>query len=184
MKTTLQRLAAIDWQKTAQDLSEKGYATIPKFLSKKHCNQYIGLYDETHLFRKAVVMERYRFGRGAYKYFCYPLPEIVQTIRENIYPKLAPIANKWMKDLGIAHHFPSTLSTLLKQYHQNNQLLPTPLLLKYGKGGFNTLHQDLYGTVYFPLQSVLFLNEPEVDFTGGEFVLTQQVPRTQSKRLF
>lgn len=183
MKTTSQKLATLDWQKIALDLSEKGYAIIPRLLSNKQCSECIDLYDRPNTFRKTVVMERHRFGKGEYKYFCYPLPTIVQTIRENMYPKLALIANKWMHELGIAHQFPHTLSALLKQCHLNNQLRPTPLILKYGKGGFNTLHQDLYGTVYFPLQTVLFLNEPEIDFTGGEFVLTQQLPRAQSKAI-
>ncbi|MFK7813714.1 MAG: 2OG-Fe(II) oxygenase, partial [Maribacter sp.] len=118
-----------------------------------------------------------------YKYFDYPLPKIIQTIREEIYPKLAPIANLWMKVLKIEKQFPKTYNELQEQCHDNNQLKPTPLILKYGKGGFNTLHQDLYGDIFFPLQTVFFLNEPDVDFTGGEFVMTQQTPRAQSKAI-
>ena len=128
-------------------------------------------------------MERYRFGLGEYKYFDYPLPSIIQTLREEIYPKLAPIANLWMKVLKVEKRFPDSFDELQAQCHANNQLKPTPLILKYGKGGFNTLHQDLYGDVYFPLQTVFFLNEPDTDFTGGEFVMTQQTPRAQSKAI-
>src|SRR5690606_12403675 len=118
--------------------------------------------------------ERYRFGLGEYKYFDYPLPKIIQKLRETIYPKLSPIANLWMKVLKIEKSFPKTVEELQSLCHKNNQLKPTPLILKYGKGGFNTLHQDLYGDVYFPMQAVLFLNEVDKDFTGGEFVLIQQ----------
>ena len=128
-------------------------------------------------------MERYRFGLGEYKYFNYPLPNLIQNIRENIYPKLAPIANAWMKVLNIHKIFPNTHQELLKQCNDNNQTKATVLILKYGKGGYNTLHQDLYGEIYFPIQTVLFLNEPDEDFTGGEFVLTQQTPRAQSKAI-
>ncbi len=183
MHTIPDKIAAVNWQKIAHDLSKNGHAIIPSLLSSKQCTQCIGLYDQATNFRKTVRMERYRFGRGEYKYFSYPLPEIVQALRTSVYPRLAPIANKWMIDLGIARQFPPTLSALLQQCHHNNQLLPTPLILKYGKGGFNTMHQDLYGTIYFPLQAVLFLNTPEVDYTGGEFVLTEQVPRAQSKAI-
>lgn len=126
-------------------------------------------------------MERYRFGLGEYKYFNYPLPDLIQTIRKTIYPSLAPIANYWMKVLNIDTKFPDTFQELQARCHANNQLKPTVLILKYGKGGHNTLHQDLYGDVYFPIQTVLFLNKPDEDFTGGEFVLTQQTPRAQSK---
>jgi hypothetical protein len=143
----------------------------------------IDLYDNPKGYRKTVVMERYRFGLGEYKYFDYPLPELVQAIRENIYPKLTPIANLWMKVLKIDKIFPKTLRELLALCHSNDQLKPTPLILNYGVGGFNTLHQDMYGDVYFPLQTVLFLNEPDKDYTGGEFVITQQTPRAQSKAI-
>ncbi|WP_103072577.1 2OG-Fe(II) oxygenase [Aquimarina sediminis] len=173
----------IDWQQITSDMHEKGYAIVPKYLSEKECHQFIEQYDNTDGYRKTVVMQRYRFGIGEYKYFDYPLPGIIETIRSTIYPKLAPIANVWMKVLKINTRFPETLLELREQCHANNQLKPTPLILKYGKGGFNTLHQDLYGDVYFPIQAVFLLNEPEVDFTGGEFVLTQQTPRAQSKAI-
>jgi hypothetical protein len=128
-------------------------------------------------------MERYRFGSGEYKYFDYPLPPVVQKLREGLYARLAPVANIWMKALKIDRQFPGTFSELQKQCRNNNQLKPTPLMLRYGKGGYNTLHQDLYGEVYFPLQAALFLNEPDRDYEGGEFVLTQQTPRAQSKAI-
>ena len=122
-----------------------------------------------------------RFGLGEYKYFNYPLPDIIQQIRTNVYPYLAPIANAWFKALNIDTQFPLAHAELLQKCHDNGQQKATILILKYGKGGFNTLHQDLYGDIYFPIQAVLFLNEPDKDFTGGEFVLTQQIPRAQSK---
>ncbi len=128
-------------------------------------------------------MERYRFGLGEYKYFDYPLPPDIQALREHLYPKLVPIANAWMKDLNMTTFFPGSLEALLRQCLAQGQNKPTPLLLKYGEGGFNTLHQDLYGDVYFPLQVVFFLNRPDIDYRGGEFVLTQNTPRAQAKAI-
>ena len=183
MENLKSKLATTDWQSVSESMNEKGYAIIPKILSDLQCNELIQEYNNENLYRKTVVMERYRFGLGEYKYFDYPLPKIIQTLREKIYPKLSPIANLWMKVLNIDKIFPETFEELQSLCHQNNQLKPTPLILKYGKGGFNTLHQDLYGDVYFPMQTVLFLNEPDKDFTGGEFVLTQQTPRAQSKAI-
>ena len=179
----VEKIADIDWQKIAEKMNESGYAVVSKFLSENQCGEMIELYNNLHGYRKTVVMERYRFGLGEYKYFDYPLPKIIQEIRENVYPKLVPIANVWMKALKIDKRFPETFQELQAECHKHHQLKPTPLILKYGKGGFNTLHQDLYGEVYFPLQTVLFLNEPDVDYTGGEFVLTQQTPRAQSKAI-
>lgn len=183
MENLKKELATTDWQSVSESMNEKGYAIIPKILSDEQCNELIQEYNNENLYRKTVLMERYRFGLGEYKYFDYPLPKIIQTLRETIYPKLSPIANLWMKVLNIDKIFPETFEELQWLCHQNNQLKPTPLILKYGKGGFNTLHQDLYGDVYFPIQTVLFLNEPDKDFTGGEFVLTQQTPRAQSKAI-
>lgn len=177
------RLTTTDCQSVAESMNEIGYAYIPKILTDDQCEELIQAYDNEYAYRKTVIMERYRFGLGEYKYFDYPLPKIIQRLRETIYPKLSPIANLWMKVLKIEKSFPDTLEELQLLCHQNNQLKPTPLILKYGKGGFNTLHQDLYGEIYFPMQAVLFLNDPEKDFTGGEFVLTQQVPRAQSKAI-
>ncbi len=177
------RLARIDWKFISESMNEKGYSIIQNILSDEQCNELIKEYNNEKLYRKTVIMERYRFGLGEYKYFDYPLPKIIQTLRETIYPGLSSIANHWMKVLNIDKAFPETFEHLQSFCHQNNQFKPTPLVLKYRKGGFNTLHQDLYGEIYFPMQCALFLNEPDKDFTGGEFVLTQQIPRAQSKAI-
>lgn len=183
MKEIQSKVETINWQGITEEMNKKGYTIIPEFLSENQCKEMIDRYDNPKGYRKTVVMERYRFGMGEYKYFDYPLPELVQAIRENIYPKLVPIANLWMNVLKIEKTFPKTLRELQKQCHSNHQLKPTPLILKYGIGGFNTLHQDVYGDVYFPLQTVLFLNEPDEEYTGGEFVIIQQTPRAQSKAI-
>lgn len=183
MDNLKKRLTTTDWQSVTVSMNEKGYALIPKILTDEHCRELIQAYNDEDQYRKTVVMERYRFGLGEYKYFNYPLPPIIQTLREVVYPNLSPIANLWMKALKIEKHFPKTFEALQSLCRQNNQLKPTPLILKYGKGGFNTLHQDLYGDIYFPMQAALFLNEPDEDFIGGEFVLTQQTPRAQSKAI-
>ncbi len=177
------QIAALNGQQTAENLHSKGYALIPGVLDNEECRQLISDYSCEDLYRKTVVMERYRFGLGEYRYFAYPLPALIQQLREHLYPVLAPVANLWMRVLGIDQHFPETHEALLERCRNNGQLLPTALILKYGKGGFNTLHQDLYGDVYFPMQVVLFLNEPGTEYTGGEFVLTEQVPRAQSRAI-
>lgn len=174
-------LAAIDWQKASVQMNEKGYYIIPGLLPAAQCDELIQDYNNADLYRKTIVMERYRFGSGEYKYFRYPLPPLIQHIREETYPQLATIANAWMSQLNLERRFPAAFSDLQMQCHANNQTQPTVLILKYGKGGHNTLHQDLYGEIFFPIQIVLFLNEPGNDFTGGEFVMTEQVPRAQSK---
>ena len=178
-----QNIEAINWPSLTESMHEKGYALVPDLLSDDDCLQLIKNYDNPETYRKTVVMERYRFGSGEYKYFNYPLPGLIQTIRESIYPHIAPIANTWMKVLNIETRFPETFRELQTLCHSNNQKSPTVLILKYGPGGYNTLHQDLYGDIYFPMQLVLFLNEPDEDYTGGEFVLTQQMPRAQSKAI-
>ncbi|MGH9819949.1 MAG: 2OG-Fe(II) oxygenase [Pyrinomonadaceae bacterium] len=174
--------STIDWEKVAADMHDKGYACVPRVLPDEYCEEFIGNYDAS-IYRKTVTMKRHRFGLGEYKYFDYPLPELIQTIRASVYPKLSPIANTWAGQLNIDNLFPTTFKDLQKLCIENGQTKPTPLILKYGKGGFNTLHQDLYGEVYFPMQLAFFLNEPGVDYTGGEFVLTEQVPRAQSKAI-
>lgn len=178
-----QKLQNIDWDLVAERMHDNGFAIIPNFLTKNECEDLKANYNNPNAYRKTVVMERYRFGLGEYKYFNYPLPDLIQQIRTEIYPQLAPIANVWFKALNIDKQFPPTHQELLQQCQANNQEKATVLILKYGKGGFNTLHQDLYGDIYFPIQTVLFLNEPDKDFTGGEFVLTQQIPRAQSKAI-
>ncbi|WP_159467465.1 2OG-Fe(II) oxygenase [Dyadobacter sp. 3J3] len=176
-------LDTIDWSAVTEHMHENGYCLLPKIVHDDACNALINSYDNSAFYRKTIVMERYRFGSGEYKYFQYPLPDLIQNIRESIYPKLATIANKWMQVLHIDKTFPDSFSELQVLCHANNQTKPTVLILKYGKGGFNTLHQDLYGEIFFPMQLVLFLNEPEVDYQGGEFVLMQQTPRAQSKAI-
>lgn len=181
--TTKEQTAAMDWPSITEAMHQKGYAIASDILSATQCDTLINSYNEHRLYRKTVVMERYRFGFGEYRYFSYPLPNLIQEIRQEIYPYLAPIANQWMKALNTDLQFPNVLSELKLLCDVQNQTKPTVLILKYGKGGFNTLHQDLYGEIYFPIQIVLFLNEPDQDYLGGEFVLTEQIPRAQSKAI-
>lgn len=166
-----------------EHLHSQGYALLRQLLTSEECDTLKVAYHHSNFYRKTITMERYRFGLGAYKYFNYPLPPILQSLRETMYSKLVPIANAWMNVLNIDTTFPQTHPELIVQCRAKLQTQPTVLILKYGNGGFNTLHQDLYGEVYFPLQCVLFLTEPERDYTGGEFVLTQQTPRAQSKAI-
>lgn len=177
------RIKDINWPSVGESLNQKGFARVEKFLTPNECTDSIASYHQPNLYRKTITMERYRFGLGEYKYFNYPLPSLIQSMRESIYPNLAPVANGWMQMLSIDKKFPYTLSELHAQCREQNQIKPTVLILKYGEGGHNTLHQDLYGEVFFPIQLVLFLNQPEKDFTGGEFVMTQQTPRAQSKAM-
>jgi len=177
------KINSLDWNTITEDMHSQGYALASEILTSNQCKEIIHLYENQDLFRKTVVMERHRFGKGEYKYFDYPLPQAIQELRETIYARLSPIANQWMKALRMDTSFPNSLLALQKLCQANDQKRPTPLLLKYGAGGFNTLHRDLYGDVYFPIQTVFFLNEPDVDYTGGEFVLTQQTPRAQSKAI-
>ncbi|MCZ4244475.1 2OG-Fe(II) oxygenase [Pedobacter punctiformis] len=176
-------IKAAHWDQLTEQMHQNGFAIIPNLLSDEQCETLKDNYNNPDAYRKTVIMERYRFGLGEYKYFNYPMPNLIQSIRTAIYPHLAPIANAWMRVLNIDTKFPDAHAELLSLCHTNNQLKPTVLILKYGQGGFNTLHQDLYGDVYFPIQTVLFLNEPDKDYTGGEFVLTQQTPRAQSKAI-
>lgn len=180
MTDIIQKINSIDWHQITEAMHRNGYAHIPGFLPEKECEILKSGYHQP-IYRKTVVMARHRFGLGEYKYFNYPLPELIQTIRTYIYPHLVPIANSWFKALQIDRIFPERHEEFLKQCHHNGQHKATALILKYGKGGFNTLHQDLYGDLYFPIQVVLMLDEPEKDFAGGEFILTQQIPRAQSK---
>ncbi|MFL6376719.1 MAG: 2OG-Fe(II) oxygenase [Nitrososphaeraceae archaeon] len=183
MKNIHGKMADVDWQTITGEMNEKGYALVSRFLLGQSCDELTSKYNSSDLYRKTITMERHRFGLGEYKYFRYPLPDLIQTIRTAIYPKLAPIANSWMNMLNLQRHFPETFDDLQRLCHNHNQTKPTVLILKYGKGGHNTLHQDLYGEIFFPFQLVFFLNEPEVDYTGGEFVLTEQIPRAQSKAI-
>jgi len=181
--TSHDKILNADWKTITESLHARGYAVVPEVLTCVECDSLIQKYSDEELYRKTIVMERYRFGLGEYKYFNYPLPELIRNIRQTIYPKLAPIANKWMQVLNINTSFPDSFDGLMKLCRANGQDKPTALILKYGPGGFNTLHQDLYGEIYFPMQAVLFLNEPNKDFEGGEFVLVEQIPRAQSKAI-
>lgn len=183
MKTIVDKIEEVNWDLVGEDMHQNGYAIIPNVLSDEQCEMLKADYDNSKLYRKTVVMARYRFGLGEYKYFNYPLPNIIQTIRTSIYPKLAPIANAWFKALKINTVFPLNHEELLKRCHENGQQKATVLILKYSKGGFNTLHQDLYGDIYFPIQIVFVLDKPDTNFTGGEFVMTKQIPRAQSKAI-
>jgi len=177
------QIAAINWVQVADGLNKKGFALVPGFLDDESCGHLLQNYEIRTLYRKTIVMERYRFGLGEYKYFSYPLPGLLQTIREEVYARVWPVANEWMDMLGIAKKFPASLDALREDCFSKGQPEPAVLILKYGKDGHNTLHQDLYGEVFFPLQLVIFLNEPGTDYTGGEFVLLQQTPRAQSKAI-
>ena len=183
MQKVTQKIEDVAWGNITEKMHQNGYAIIPGLLDTEQCEVLKADYYNPKLYRKTVVMARHRFGLGEYKYFSYPLPDLIQTIRTSIYPHLAPIANAWFRALKIETQFPLEHSEMLRQCHESGQQKATVLILKYGKGGFNNLHQDLYGDVYFPIQIVLFLNEPDIDFTGGEFVLTQQIPRAQSKAI-
>jgi len=183
MTTLIQKIKDIDWVEITENMHQNGYAVIPGFLEDEECEHLKADYEKAGLYRKRVIMERHRFGLGEYKYYDYPLPDIIQNIRTHIYPHLAPIANTWFRALQIDKQFSLSHNLLLDECHTNEQKKATPLILKYAKGGFNTLHQDLYGDIYFPIQAVLMLNQPGKDFTGGEFVLTQQIPRAQSKAI-
>ena len=171
----------LDWSRIQEGLNAKGFATIGELVDIKQCDELIALWGKAELYRKKVVMERHRFGMGEYQYFNYPLPRIIQQLREEIYPYLVAIANRWMQVLRTDVQYPDSHESFLQQCHDKGQKQATPLILKYEKGGYNTLHQDLYGEVSFPLQLVLFLSEYEQDYEGGEFVITEQVPRAQSK---
>jgi len=183
MKDTEEKLSSVDWERVTEEMNAKGYAIIPDVISNEQCEQLVNNYSSTAQYRKTITMEGYRFGSGEYKYFKYPLPDLLQSIREEVYFHLAPIANSWMKMLEMDKRFPDKFIELQNLCHTKNQIHPTVLILKYNKGGFNTLHQDLYGEVFFPIQAVLFLNEPNEDYTGGEFVLIQQNPRAQSQAI-
>ena len=175
-----ERMLDIAPETLADDLAAQGYATRP-LLTADTCRMLAASYDEDHRFRKRIVMEQHAYGRGEYKYFAYPLPDPVAALRVALYPPLAVVANAWRRTLGESEMFPDTLDAYLARCHAAGQTRPTPLLLRYGPGGFNCLHQDLYGDLVFPLQVAVLLNEPNEDFTGGEFIMVEQRPRAQSR---
>ena len=175
------RIQTLDWDRISEDLYARGNAMIEQVISPEECHTLAGLYSENGLFRSRVVMERHGYGRGEYKYFAYPLPNIVAHLRQAFYPRLAPIANHWNEVMGIAVRYPDQHAAFLARCHAAGQLRPTPLILQYGADDYNCLHQDLYGEHVFPLQVAVLLSEPGKDFTGGEFVITEQRPRMQSR---
>ena len=162
-------------------LERQGFAYLPAILSAQQCDNIRRLYNEEKLFRSTINMERYRFGSGEYKYFSYPLPDLIQSMRSELYPLLAPAANDWMEKLKLDVRYPDDHAAFLAWCHDNGQRRPTPLILRYESGGYNTLHQDLYGDVYFPFQVVFMLTNPGKDFDGGDLVFVEQLPRAQSK---
>ncbi|MEO8372503.1 MAG: 2OG-Fe(II) oxygenase [Candidatus Solibacter sp.] len=171
----------IDWPHIAADLDAYGCAVVSRVFNAEQCTALSNLYADDDLFRSRVVMARHGFGRGEYKYFRYPLPPVIATLREAFYPHLAPVANRWNEAMGLEVRFPAEHAAFLAACHAAGQDKPTPLLLEYGPGDYNCLHQDIYGDLVFPLQAAFLLSAPGTDFTGGEFVLTEQRPRMQSR---
>jgi hypothetical protein len=171
----------MDWERVSADLDAQGSARIESLISRDECDALAALYPSEGCFRSRVVMARHGFGRGEYKYFRYPLPELIGKLRSALYPGLARIANRWNAAMGIDLRFPDEHAAFIRRCHRAGQRRPTPLLLQYAAGDYNCLHQDLYGEQVFPLQLTLLLSAPGQDFTGGEFVLTEQRPRMQSR---
>jgi uncharacterized protein len=165
--------ASRDWAGVERALDAGGNAVLRRLLTADQCRQLAALYSREEGFRSTVVMARHGFGRGEYKYFSYPLPPLLQDLRQALYPTLVPIANRWNQRLGIAVRYPATLTEFLDRCHRAGQLRPTPLILQYGAGDYNCLHQDLYGEHVFPLQVAILLSQPGEDFDGGEFVMTE-----------
>ncbi|MBV9782252.1 MAG: 2OG-Fe(II) oxygenase [Acidisphaera sp.] len=175
------RVVGLNWQRIGADLDARGCAVTGPLLTAGECAALVGAYDAESGFRSRVVMARHGYGQGEYKYFAYPLPEQVASLRAALYPHLAVVANRWADALGHPSDFPPEHQAFLARCHAAGQTRPTPLLLRYGAGDFNCLHQDLYGDIHFPLQVAFLLSRPGGDFTGGEFVLTEQRPRMQTR---
>lgn len=179
--SVVDRVEASDWEGVSGSLDAQGSAMLERLLSPDECRALAGLYSDETRFRSRVVMARHGFGRGEYKYFSYPLPGMVAYLRSALYPRLAPIANRWNAAMRIDVRYPQRHADFLARCHEAGQVRPTPLLLQYGADDYNCLHQDLYGEHVFPLQVAILLSEPGTDFTGGEFMLTEQRPRMQSR---
>lgn len=176
-----ERVAEADWNAVTDEVDEYGCALLPRLLTPGECAEIVELYDESELFRSIINMQRHRFGHGEYRYFARPFPEAVERLRQELYPRLLPIARDWYAKLGREAEWPDTLDEWLRRCHEAGQQRPTPLLLRYDPGGWNALHRDLYGDKVFPLQVVINLNDPGRDHTGGEFLLVEQRPRAQSR---
>ena len=175
------RIAGLEWGRITSEIDQRGWATTGPLLTSEECGAIANAYDDDGLYRSRVVMARHGFGQGEYRYFSYPLPTLVDRLRGALYERLAPIANGWCSALGIDEAFPEDHGDYLQMCHAAGQLRPTPLILRYGPGDYNCLHQDLYGDLNFPLQAAFLLSRPGEEFTGGEFVLTEQRPRMQSR---
>ncbi len=180
-KSTKTQIENYDWADIASQLDTSGYALVTSLLTERESGEIAALYSDDDIFRSRVVMARHGFGRGEYKYFAYPLPEMLSELRRDLYSVLAPVANQWNEALCNETRYPATHAEFLERCHAAGQMRPTPLLLEYGRGDYNCLHQDLYGDHVVPLQVAILLSQPERDFTGGEFVLTEQRPRMQSR---
>ena len=181
MMDVAERVRAIDWKRISAELDGEGSAVIERLVTPGECAALAALYSEDRLFRSRIVMSRHGFGRGEYKYFNYPLPALIGKLRAVLYPHLAVVANRWNKAMGVDVRFPPQHAAFIRRCHAAGQRRPTPLLLQYGADDYNCLHQDLYGEHVFPLQVTILLSEPGRDFTGGEFVITEQRPRMQSR---
>jgi uncharacterized protein len=175
------RVAALDWRRIADDLDAHGCAGVPSLLEPEECTALAEIYTSDERFRRRITMAQHGFGRGEYKYFAYPLPGLIAELRTALYPRLAAIANRWNESMRRTVRYPADHAAFLQRCHRAGQTRPTPLLLRYGEGDYNCLHQDLYGEHVFPLQVTVLLSAPGRDFTGGEFVLTEQRPRRQSR---
>ncbi|HEX3380552.1 MAG TPA: 2OG-Fe(II) oxygenase [Paraburkholderia sp.] len=181
MQTIDRRVDGLDWPRIEHDLDQYGCAAVAQLLTPRECDALSALYARDGLYRSRIVMARHGFGRGEYKYFAYPLPPLVDGLRGALYPHLVPVANRWNIAMGIDVRYPPKHSDFIRRCHDAGQVRPTPLILQYGEGDYNCLHQDLYGEHVFPLQVAVLLSEPGRDFTGGEFVMTEQRPRMQSR---
>lgn len=175
------RIGSLDWDRLYDDLDTDGACTIRGLLTDEECDKIAALYEDEELFRSKVVMARHNYGKGEYKYFGYPLPSMVAWLRTHVWPKLVPVAHRWNEAMHIDVRYPESHAEFVRRCHDAGQVRPTPLLLDYGTGDYNCLHQDLYGEHLFPLQLAILLSQPGKDFTGGEFVLTEQRPRMQSR---